>query len=90
MQIATLIGLVLLAVIALLVLGFIGLLVYLSCTLFRHAADVEIKNDYLPPELSGGQAQLENAELTYAILEDLGSTEFVLPDAARAVEEAKI
>lgn len=89
METLGLLGLIFLGVVGVIVLVVIALAVYLSCTMFRSAGHVELKDDYLPPEIAGAQAKLDGARLNLEVLQDLGGAEFVLPDAANDVEQAR-
>lgn len=89
MELLPLIGKFLLAVVSVVGLTVVGVLVYLSATMFRSAGRVDIKDDYLPPELADAQRKLDGAQLNLEILKELPGTGFVLPDAANEVEVAR-
>ncbi len=89
MELLYLIGWILLAMLSVVGLAVVGLLVYLSATMFRSAGRVDIKDDYLPPEMSAAQRKLDGAQLNLEILADLPGTEFVRPDAQHEVEVAR-
>lgn len=89
MELLYLICWILLAAVSIVVLAAVGLLVYLSMTMFRSAGRVDIKDDYLPPEMFAAQRKLDDAQLNLDILTDLPGTEFVRPDAQREVEVAR-
>jgi hypothetical protein len=89
MELLYLIGWILLAMLSVVVLSVVGLLAYLSATMFRSAGRVDIKDDYLPPEMSAAQRKLDGAQLNLEILAELPGTEFVRPDAERAVDVAR-
>lgn len=78
-----------LVIVGCLVLGAIALVVYLSCSMFRSAGQIDIKEDYLPAELADAQRKLEGAQLNYDVLAELPGTQFVLPDAAAEIEQAQ-